>query len=147
MKTICRNCKHLDKTKTTRQLCHVYPTCPAFQAEILQSLAYECYPEYLNTPYWQALAQQVKARDNWRCRTCGDNNRLEIHHITYEHLGYEPLTDLLTLCAPCHRLRHPEKQKPGPLIENNPEVRLKQELDKLKWTGNARDIWRKFNDK
>ncbi len=41
-----------------------------------------------------------------RCQACGGAERLEVHHLTYERLGYERLTDLMVLCHACHAEAH-----------------------------------------
>jgi predicted HNH restriction endonuclease len=53
------------------------------------------------------------------CGLCGLDDaetdftvRFHVHHITYDHVGYELDTDLVLLCAPCHNLIHYPKS-PG----------------------------------
>lgn len=44
-----------------------------------------------------------------QCWRCGDPISLStghLHHLTYDHVGYEPWEDLQPLCAPCHRKVH-----------------------------------------
>jgi hypothetical protein len=31
----------------------------------------------------------------------------DVHHLSYAHLGAEPLDELLGLCGDCHVARHP----------------------------------------
>ena len=64
------------------------------------------HQEYINSPKWKAKRQMVLERDNFRCRKCGTGKNLDVHHITYEHLGNEPLDDLVTLCRCCHEEVH-----------------------------------------
>jgi hypothetical protein len=35
---------------------------------------------------------------------------LDVHHLTYEYLGDEPLEDLEALCRPCHRSADAERE-------------------------------------
>jgi hypothetical protein len=30
-------------------------------------------------------------------------NATEVHHLSYRHIGNEPLFDLVSVCGPCHR--------------------------------------------
>ncbi|NKQ37533.1 MAG: DEAD/DEAH box helicase [Chloroflexi bacterium] len=70
-------------------------------------------------PNWTAVRQQVLARDNQRCRTCGAEAKpgqgLHVHHIRpFRDFHYIPgqnenyrqanqLENLVTLCPSCHR--------------------------------------------
>lgn len=68
------------------------------------------YNEYIKSPAWSAKRRQVLIRDDYRCFDCGTSTRLQVHHINYEHLGNEPLEDLITLCTDCHTQRHDESR-------------------------------------
>ena len=61
---------------------------------------------YLSSPKWKALRQQVLARDNHKCVVSGRTDNLHIHHISYENLGDELLSDLVTLHADVHDHLH-----------------------------------------
>jgi 5-methylcytosine-specific restriction endonuclease McrA len=54
---------------------------------------------------WKVVRKQAKDRDGWKCVQCGARGRLEVDHIqpvrTHPDLAYE-LTNLQTLCTPCH---------------------------------------------
>lgn len=68
------------------------------------------YANFLATPYWKAVAQQVKYAAGFKCQICSGVDRLHAHHRTYEHHGEEHLhlKDLTCLCAPCHTRHHIE---------------------------------------
>ncbi|SDL79869.1 HNH endonuclease [Paracoccus chinensis] len=57
------------------------------------------------TQRWKAVRLQAKRRDGWKCVQCGAVGRLEVDHIkpvrTHPELSYT-LTNLQTLCPPCH---------------------------------------------
>ena len=57
------------------------------------------------------LSGAVYARDNYKCRYCGDRNGLHPHHIVFKsHGGPDTLENLITLCAwNCHRAVHDGK--------------------------------------
>jgi predicted Ser/Thr protein kinase len=51
---------------------------------------------------WGLKKRAVKERSSGMCERCGDNASSAIHHLSYEHLGHEPLEELLDVCKPCH---------------------------------------------
>lgn len=72
----------------------------------VRTAAQRRYVAYLRTAHWKALRAQVLMRDHYRCRFCGATSGLEVHHLTYERLGHEALTDLVTACHSCHHRIH-----------------------------------------
>jgi hypothetical protein len=64
------------------------------------------YAEYLQSEHWQTIRLEVLKRDGDHCRVCNSEDRLEVHHRTYERLGCEDLEDLMTLCHDCHETFH-----------------------------------------
>jgi 5-methylcytosine-specific restriction endonuclease McrA len=66
------------------------------------------YKAYLNTPYWKFMAYYTKQRKKFRCQVCGKQTDLNVHHLTYDHLGYEILHkgDLKCYCQSCHKAEH-----------------------------------------
>jgi len=56
---------------------------------------------------YRDLRTQVLQRDSWRCQNCGSFNNLQVHHISPRScLGDDTETNLITLCAKCHRSCH-----------------------------------------
>lgn len=82
------------------------------------------YRDYLNTDYWKAVSDAVKARANYRCSVCNRPDNLAAHHRSYKHRGneLEHLEDLICLCTPCHTLFHVRQQqeKEKPKYDNVP---------------------------
>lgn len=66
------------------------------------------YGEYLNSTEWAITRGKVLKRSGGRCEGCGDNPAMEVHHISYKHLGKEFLFELVALCAYCHERIHSE---------------------------------------
>lgn len=64
------------------------------------------YKTYLQTKHWHDLRKRIFERDGYCCTRCYCAARLEAHHLTYERLGHELLSDLTTLCNRCHRQIH-----------------------------------------
>lgn len=69
-------------------------------------MSYEAKQEYLKSPDWQGIATVALFIDNHKCRVCGSNQNLQVHHVTYERLGHENPSDLVTLCATHHQAIH-----------------------------------------
>jgi 5-methylcytosine-specific restriction endonuclease McrA len=60
------------------------------------------YQKYISSAAWYAKREERRAIDKNRCRTCGISDALEVHHVTYDNFGDEPMSDLITLCKQCH---------------------------------------------
>lgn len=60
------------------------------------------YLDYLQSAAWQARRQRAIQRAHCCCERCGNTRTLQVHHKTYERLGYEWPGDLEVLCADCH---------------------------------------------
>lgn len=63
------------------------------------------YRDYLRSAHWRAL--KARYRESGRpqdCYLCGEKKGLALHHLTYDRLGCEFLTDLVPLCRPCHTM-------------------------------------------
>ncbi|MDQ5852285.1 MAG: hypothetical protein M3380_09490 [Chloroflexota bacterium] len=60
------------------------------------------YNAYLDSPAWQQKRQLVLKRDAYLCQACRMNKATQVHHLTYNHLGDEPLFELVSICRPCH---------------------------------------------
>jgi 5-methylcytosine-specific restriction endonuclease McrA len=63
------------------------------------------YHTYLQSPEWKSLVSKVKSRDRV-CQLTGATTNLEVHHITYDRLGNEDLTDLVLLSRSAHQFVH-----------------------------------------
>lgn len=64
------------------------------------------YHEYLKSPVWKRTARLSKEIDGNKCTRCGSKRYLVTHHMTYDNIFNEKLTDLITLCNDCHKLEH-----------------------------------------
>ena len=60
---------------------------------------------YYRSEAWRERRRERRERDGNRCVVCGCGAvpLLVCHHISYENFGDEPLEDLRTVCADCHR--------------------------------------------
>jgi 5-methylcytosine-specific restriction endonuclease McrA len=66
----------------------------------------EAYDRYLRSPQWQGKKFDVFRRDGYICQICKSNPASQVHHLTYERFGDEPLDDLQAVCKPCHKEHH-----------------------------------------
>ena len=64
------------------------------------------YNIYIHSDAWKQKRQQRLDLDNHTCQMCGATDKLEVHHITYDTLGFERMEDLITLCEKCHTKVH-----------------------------------------
>lgn len=63
----------------------------------------EKYESVLRSERWTKYVRPlIFKRANGVCERCGSTDGLAVHHVTYQNLGSEPLSDLLLLCARCH---------------------------------------------
>jgi 5-methylcytosine-specific restriction endonuclease McrA len=63
------------------------------------------YHAYIRSFRWKRKADHIRHKDGYRCRDC-DQGGWEVHHLTYDRLGFELDSDLVTLCRSCHEARH-----------------------------------------
>lgn len=62
------------------------------------------YQRYIKSPQWKARREIIMAYYGRWCRGClKKTGVLQLHHLTYEHLGRETAADCRVLCADCHR--------------------------------------------
>lgn len=52
--------------------------------------------------YWQNIRHRLFVVARYRCQRCGMLKPLEAHHLHYDTLGFEELSDLQALCRSCH---------------------------------------------
>lgn len=72
----------------------------------------ERYLEYLNSKEWKNKKSKVINRAKAFCEGCGETNKpLEVHHLTYDRIGDELLTDLVAFCPDCHSKAHGKTKK------------------------------------
>lgn len=68
------------------------------------------YDEYLQTMHWRHIRRLKLDEAGHRCEVCNAQDRLQVHHRTYERRGEEQLSDLTVLCADCHGLFHEHRK-------------------------------------
>lgn len=66
------------------------------------------YQIYLKSWHWKFLRWRKITwafifKGKVACEKCGSTKNIIIHHITYEHIGHERLSDLQLICMAHHR--------------------------------------------
>ena len=67
------------------------------------------YQKYLKGSHWRKIRGKKLETAGQTCEECGANSFdviLDIHHLTYERIGRERLSDLKVLCRDCHEKAH-----------------------------------------
>lgn len=78
----------------------------AFMQNNLRSMGFASYSEFLLSEWWQMKQEAIYEAKVRVCEICGSIKKISIHHKTYEHLGNEPLKDIMVLCSVCHLHEH-----------------------------------------
>lgn len=63
------------------------------------------YTAYLHTDAWSERRRLCLVRDNFQCQAklpCCTGRAVDVHHLTYDHVGNEPLFELVSVCRACH---------------------------------------------
>lgn len=60
------------------------------------------YQRYLASREWALKREAVRERSGSRCEHCFRGPQQAVHHLTYERIGREQMTDLMAVCNPCH---------------------------------------------
>jgi len=63
---------------------------------------WERYNDYMASPEWAMKRRRVLMRDGHKCQACLERTATQVHHLSYRHLGSEPLYELISVCTPCH---------------------------------------------
>lgn len=73
------------------------------------------YNSQLLSPMWRMKREDILRRDQHRCKVCGGQERLQVHHKCYlyllqqqrhVHVWNYPDRMLVTLCQTCHEQVH-----------------------------------------
>lgn len=77
--------------------------------EIIEHIKGMNYRDFLQTPYWKAIASDQRKKSGFKCQLCNSEGNLNVHHRTYESLGdelYQGSKNLIVLCRGCHAKHH-----------------------------------------
>ena len=76
----------------------------------VQTLREMQYPEYLMTTHWHWVRYRKLAQARFKCERCYSTTLLQAHHLNYDRLGNERMSDLVVLCRGCHQQAHSTKE-------------------------------------
>lgn len=71
------------------------------------------YRTYIGSPAWARKRVQYFVAYGKKCQACTATTGLQVHHVSYDRLGDEPLGDLVGLCETCHQLVHTYHDRVG----------------------------------
>lgn len=77
---------------------------------------FDRYNLYLRSYAWMQRRKGVINREKV-CQLCQSDERLEVHHVTYQRVGAERIEDLRLLCHRCHRKVEERGDKWVPLTQ------------------------------
>lgn len=66
----------------------------------------ELYESVMRSAGWRRRRSQAIHRAGRRCQECGAGGPLDVHHLSYAHLGDERPWELAALCESCHQRAH-----------------------------------------
>ena len=82
---------------------------------------------------YENVKAYVRARDGFRCRSCGTRDHLEVHHIRQRKDGGSNSPDnLITLCHGCHRAWH-EGKKDRVTLSEDPGFKAASQMSTMRW--------------
>jgi hypothetical protein len=64
------------------------------------------YNDYLMSEAWHEQRRRALEAARHKCEGCGDRLMLQVHHVTYDHIGNERPGELVVLCRDCHEDQH-----------------------------------------
>jgi len=64
------------------------------------------YRTYLNSKEWYDRKVIALKYAEYKCSRCGETENLEVHHLNYETVGNENISDLFVCCKDCHSKFH-----------------------------------------
>lgn len=73
--------------------------------KLLRAHGYTRYSDYISGGHWRQLRAAYRASELPQACFCGEID-VQLHHLTYERICAELLSDLTPLCARCHQLVH-----------------------------------------
>lgn len=80
------------------------------EIQLLKELPYE---RYLQTAWWHGRRNRALRDVDYRCQRCAGKRELQVHHLSYDHLGAELDRDLEVLCRGCHLGHHFNETQDG----------------------------------
>lgn len=70
---------------------------------------FDRYNEYLSSKCWSEKREKVLEMDEYRCLSTGSTKNIHVHHIHYNNVGCENISDIITVCKDIHKELHSYK--------------------------------------
>lgn len=87
------------------------PTPPPIPDDVPKR-RFKSYDEYIHSTEWRNKRIYVIYRAQGHCEGCGREEKfLDVHHLNYDRLYREKLTDLQALCKTCHPKADEERRR------------------------------------
>jgi hypothetical protein len=81
--------------------------------------------EYLQSDHWKEIRARTLRSDGYACRVCNRKDNLQVHHRSYDRLGAELPSDVITLCDDCHTIFHTTARlQPKPPVDTSNRMTL-----------------------
>jgi hypothetical protein len=64
------------------------------------------YLNHLQSDKWISFRAEVFRKRGFLCEICYSPMNLQLHHLTYERIGFEYPADVMILCGKCHQKAH-----------------------------------------
>ena len=64
------------------------------------------YHNYLQTKAWHNKRNILLKHSDYKCNRCSKTENLQAHHLNYNTIGDESLSDLELVCVGCHKKIH-----------------------------------------
>jgi len=85
------------------------------------------YEAYLQTNHWRTLRRKIYDLKKHKCQKCKKTiSNYQVHHLSYERIGNEFISDLKLLCYDCHEKIHAKKTKAPKLLKNKQITRERE---------------------
>jgi hypothetical protein len=91
------------------------------------------YRQYIASDAWKTKRRERLELDGHECTNCDATTYLEVHHLTYERLGNELMSDLQTLCQTCHARLHGQGPRVLPIVGSKTPRETKREGEQLNY--------------
>lgn len=70
------------------------------------SAFWQAYEKYPASPEWKKKREKVLARSSRICKGCEEREAIQVHRLSYEHMGDEYLFELVAVCEACYEKLH-----------------------------------------
>ena len=102
---VIESCTDTDFIELVNNAVDITPLAPIKPPKI-PAVLYEQYRQYTASNKWKIKRDNRMALDNHECALCFTTSHLQVHHITYDRIFNEKMSDLLTVCKSCHEIIH-----------------------------------------